>query len=322
MALGDTMDENDPLIGHTLAEKYEVEALVNTEELGKVYRARRVADGVTVHVKVFDPHKTDDELAFERFHREMVALASMEHPNVVKMLDFGDHRTLFHFIVLEDLEGISLEKLLATEKLLPIDAAVRIARQVALALDAAHAQGIVHRNLNPANIVLVAKSDRHVKVSDFGLSQVRGEVKLTRQGVRVGSPIYQAPEYLMRGTVDDRSDLYALGVILFQMITGTPIAEPGGAERPSTKVKGLPTWLDDLVFMLLSADPRGRPPSATDLVARLDAGVQSQPPPAMTPIPKGQPPAEVSNAILIGTAIVGAAAFVIIVLVAAAYMMS
>jgi serine/threonine protein kinase len=283
----DSKPAQDPLIGHQVG-RYAIRAYVGEEELGKVYAANELPGNRVVSVKVLHPHLSENREAFGRFGREMMATAMVNHPNTVQMLDFGDHRGVFHYIVLEHVDARTLADELAAKRTLPVERVAHIAAQIASALDAAHKESIIHRNLAPNNILLLnnAKGGDYVKIRDFGLSRLQSEtdedVDLTAVGTRVGTNAYMAPEYIMASVVDPKGDLYALGALMFEMLTGSPpytgktsaVLEAhvsGPIPRPSSKAK-VPPWMDDLVVKLLQKEPFERPRSGAEVIAALQKG--------------------------------------------------
>lgn len=297
-----TQVAEDPLIGHTLAGKYVIERLVREEGLGKVYDAVVLPERSLVSVKVLHPHLVEDKEAFGRFGREMLATAAVNHPNSVRMHDFGEHRGIFHFIVLERLWSTTLRMEIAREGQLSIDRTCHIAGQIASVLGVAHGEHIVHRNLTSDNVLLLdnAQTD-YVKVRDFGSSRIideRGDSDDDISGVqtRVGGATYMAPEYIDQGLVDPRGDLYALGVLMYEMLAGQPpfTGRPGDVLEahvretplPVSTHAAVPLWLDALVSTLLEKDPVMRPRSAGEVLTALQRGTGKRlQPPDLTPEP-------------------------------------
>lgn len=282
------MSTEDPLIGYNLGGRFLVERHLETEWLGKVYAAR-TRRGELVRIKVLDPALTDDHETLERFGREMLATASVEHAHTVRMIDFGEH-SVFHYLVFEYLVADTLREALQRDGTFSPERVVRVAAQICEALTAAHAQSIVHRNLTPDAVLLlrnVAHGD-YVKVKDFGLAKLRDDHLdaggLTAVGTRVGNPRYMAPEYIEDGHVDPRGDLYALGCMMYEMLVGTsPFDSPSVAqvldaqvEQPAPRVSRsvkVPRWLDDFVDRLLAKDPRGRFGNADLALQALEDGI-------------------------------------------------
>jgi serine/threonine-protein kinase len=281
--------QQDPLVGHTLAGKYVIERLVREEGLGKVYDAVILPQRAPVAVKVLHPHLVEDKESFGRFGREMLATAAISHPNSVRMLDFGEHRGIFHFLVLERLWARTLTRELATLGQLPVGRSCHISAQIASVLISAHAEKIVHRNLSSDNVLLLenAITGDFVKIRDFGTSRLyddRGQADddISDVDTRVGSVAYMSPEYIDQGIVDPRSDLYAMGILLFQMLTGEPpfTGRPGDVldahvrktPPPASEKAAVPLWLDALIATLLEKDVLLRPRNAAEVLTALQRG--------------------------------------------------
>ena len=205
------------LAGRTLG-SYQI-----TEELGRggmavVYRAYQPSLNRYVAIKVLPPQLSFDQQFVDRFQREARAAANLRHPNIVVIHDVGHHDGTY-YIVMEYLEGRTLKELVEQTGPLPPQRAARIVEQIAAALDYAHQRGFVHRDVKPAN-VFVGEGDR-VTLTDFGIAKAASETEhLTRTGTLMGTPEYMSPEQAEGGAVDHRTDLYALGVVLYQMLVG------------------------------------------------------------------------------------------------------
>jgi serine/threonine-protein kinase len=191
--------------------------------MGTVYRAGRLLIGDRVAVKVLHPDQMADPQAVERFRREAQTAARLKHPNVVTVYDFGVSREGLNYQVMELAEGESLRSLVERHGRLAETAAAEIIRQVCAALDEAHRQGIVHRDIKPENILVqTIPGGLQVKLLDFGIAALR-DVKagrLTQTGAVVGTPHYMSPEQCLGEELDGRSDIYSLGIVLFEMLTG------------------------------------------------------------------------------------------------------
>jgi serine/threonine-protein kinase len=196
--------------------------------MSEVYLARHRLIGKDFALKVLRPELAEIEEWNARFHREAMAAAAIEHPNIVDITDYGFLDSGSAFIVMEHLQGESLREILAREGALPAGRCVEIARQILSALAAAHARGVIHRDLKADNVVVVERhGEPQVKLLDFGISKILqplGDrerlVTLTGSGVVMGTPQYISPEAIQGETTDGRSDLYSLGVILYEMLTG------------------------------------------------------------------------------------------------------
>jgi len=219
----------DPLVGRTLPGGYRVTHMVGVGGMGRVYCAEQVALGRTVAVKVVHPHLADDELTAARFLNEARTASRLSHPNTVAIFDFGRTEQGQPYIVMEYLRGRDLARVADDEGPLPLRRTTDVLRQTLAALEEAHALGIVHRDLKPDNIVLepLRSGLDFVKVVDFGLAKVLDEAPtspggpaLTRPGLVCGTPEYMSPEQGRGDALDGRADLYAVGVVLFELLTG------------------------------------------------------------------------------------------------------
>jgi serine/threonine protein kinase len=225
---------DDALIGTTLPGGYVILELVGVGGMGRVYRAEQKALGRTVAVKIIHPHLLGDESASVRFITEARATSRLNHPNSVGVIDFGKNGGQL-YLVMEFLRGRDLARVTYDDGSLPFRRIVDILCQVLAALAEAHHLGIIHRDLKPENIVLepMRTGGDFVKVVDFGLAKMKVEVvptNITIPGIVCGTPDYMAPEQGRGDAIDARSDLYACGVILFQLLTGRL---PFEAESPT-----------------------------------------------------------------------------------------
>ena len=267
---------------------YDLEAIVGHGGMGVIYRARhhRLNRVVALKMLIAGAYAGPHERA--RFQREAEAVASLQHPNIVAVYDVGDHEGC-PFFTMEFLEGGSLDHKLAGTPL-PAGQAATLLITLAEAMQAAHQAGIVHRDLKPANILLTA--DGMPKVADFGLArQFEREPALTLSGVRIGTPSYMAPEQVsgIVGTIGPAADIYALGALLYEMLTGRPPFrgesvvetqrqvihdEPVAPSRLNTKV---PRDLETICLKCLSKEPERRYPSAAELADDLRRFEQGRP---------------------------------------------
>jgi hypothetical protein len=221
--------DDDPLIGRTLPGGYRVTHVVGVGGMGRVYCAEQVALGRTVAVKVVHPHLADDDLAAARFLNEARTASRLSHPNSVAIFDFGRTEQGQPYIVMEYLRGRHLARVVDDEGPLPLPRIVDVLKQTLAALEEAHALGIVHRDLKPDNVVLepLRSGLDFVKVVDFGLAKLLEEAAapprgaLTRPGLVCGTPEYMSPEQGRGDALDGRSDLYSVGIVLFELLTGS-----------------------------------------------------------------------------------------------------
>ena len=279
---GTTLEERpDPLIGKVLGRRYRIVDEIGSGGMGTVYRARHVLVGRDVAVKLLSRNATRDPMWRERFLREAQTTNLLKHENIVDITDFGDEGGAV-FLVMELLEGESLEQRLEREVLNPLEA-IDVALPVAEALARAHQLDVVHRDVKPGNIFLCeTPQGRRVKVLDFGIARARHDVKLTDTGVLLGTPEYMSPEQSLGQTVGPPSDLYALGVVLFESLAGRlPFLGNGAhllvqhAHDHPPRLKDLrpdvPADLDAVVMRLLEKSPEARYADAHALIAALQS---------------------------------------------------
>lgn len=276
------------LRGRTLDQKYYLESKLGVGGMGTVYRARRLLIGDTAAVKVLHPEQMTDSNAIERFRREAQTAARLKHPNVVTVYDFGISKDGLAYLVMELAEGESLGRLIEQQGTLPEATAAEIIRQVCAAMDEAHRQGVVHRDIKPDNILVQTIPDGvNVKVLDFGIAAVRDITasRLTRTGSIVGTPYYMSPEQCLGEELDGRSDIYGLGIVLFEMLTGVlPFNSPTPTAVVVQQVNQAPPRLRTLnanispaveavVLHALEKQREARPQTAGDLARELIAAV-------------------------------------------------
>ncbi len=217
----------DSLLGKTLAGKYRIEERLSGGGMGTVYRGTHVLMDKTVAVKVLRPSLAADEKIVARFSREARAASKISHPHALSVTDFGEAEDGVVFLVMEYLSGKTLKEILRSEGPMPLPRAVEILRQVGGALDAAHAEGVVHRDLKSDNIMLLSSSGTdYAKVLDFGIAKIKEpegayDPGLTAPDLVIGTPQYMSPEQCSQSPdIDARSDIYSLGVILYEMLVG------------------------------------------------------------------------------------------------------
>jgi len=267
-----TQQEVD-LVGTTFDGRFEILGLLGDGGMGAVYKAREIAKGREVAVKVIRTELTNDIDVAKRFLREAKVSSRLAHPNTVTVYDYGQTKDGVLFLSMELLDGRTLEEVLSSEGRVAPARAGLIGTQIFEALDAAHKQGVVHRDLKPSNIMLVkdAKGREVVKVLDFGLAKSLGSDFNTTAGFLMGTPAYLAPEIILRGEVNFASDLYAVGVLLFEILSGhvpfedeeIPAVLMAHAHRPPPALPAdIPEPVAELVFQLLSKKPSDRFASA------------------------------------------------------------
>lgn len=312
--------------GTTIAGRYEVVRLLGAGGMGSVYEAIQLAIGRRVALKVLRPDVADDPLVEARFQREARAAASVDHPSVVVVHEFGrgDDGTLF--LAMELLHGASLltriRELARASAVMAPEEAVAIACEIASALEAAHAAGVVHRDLKPDNVMLLDGGG--VKVLDFGIARILEDERASAAGDRaqltdaqqmLGTPRYMSPEAVARLPVGPSADLYALGAILFEMLTGRPVflekepvllmgqhlREPPPRLTEARPDAAAPPALEALVDAMLAKAPGQRPESAAEVRRGLLAIDWSAPRPARVAppgpaVPSGAPAAIAAHA--------------------------
>ena len=271
MAVGRRVAVGDVVAG------YEVGALAGRGGMGEVYRAHDPRLERQVALKLLSERLSDDDGFRERMLKESRLAASLDHPNVVPIYEAGEAEGRL-FIAMRYVDGTDLKVLLRREGALTPERAVAIAAQVADALDAAHAKGLVHRDVKPSNVLLDQQGGReHAYLADFGLTQSIAEAG-PADGSLMGTVDYVAPEQIRGDQVDGRADVYALGCLLFETLTGT-LPFTGSSDvavvyahleeappRPSERRQGVPAAVDDVLARAMAKDPDERPESCSALV--------------------------------------------------------
>ena len=290
----------DPVVGLVLEGRYRLEERVARGGMSTVYTATDLRLHRTVAVKIMADHLVHDPTFVGRFTREARAAAMLSHVNVVSVSDQGSDQGLV-FLVMELVRGRTLRDLLQARGRLTVGEAFAVLEPVLAGLTAAHRAGIVHRDIKPENVLIGI--DGVVKVADFGLARAvagTGQTSATG-GMLIGTVAYLSPEQLERGRADARSDVYAAGIVLYEMLTGappyagdTPLAVAyqhvhHDVPKPSTQVPGVPWQVDDLVARTTRRDPAGRPVDAGAFLAELsdlrhDLGIEP------VPVPTGRIP--------------------------------
>lgn len=276
----------DPLIGHKVDGKYELTARLGKGGMSLVYRARRVHIGDDVAVKILFGKFVKDDTALARFRREARAAAMIHHPNVITIHDFGERgdEKAPAFLVMELVKGTPLRDLLNSKDYFSIERSVRLMRGICAGAGAAHKQGIVHRDLKPENILVGAPDDDYefesVKLVDFGLAKLVADEGGASRVTVVGTPYYMSPEQCMGEPLDARSDVYSLGAMFYEMLSGhRPFAAQTVSgiinkhlyeeATPLATSLGIPRRISAAIMQALSKDPDNRQPTARDLARQL-----------------------------------------------------
>src|SRR5580700_4795022 len=263
--------------------RFRIEKLLGAGGMGKVYKAFDKELSRTVALKTLLPELVSDHLLTQRFKQELLLASKISHRNILRIHDIGEVDGV-KFITMAFIEGKDLNQLLKEELPFPLERSLKIARQLCEALDAAHSEGVVHRDFKPQN-VLVGNND-HVYVSDFGLatSPETAKMGMTRTGAVMGTPRYMSPEQVEGKPVDSRSDLYALGLVLYEMVTGaTPFSGESTFQLMYQRVQlmpkdvklvnpALPDYVARVIMHCIEKDPAKRYQSAKAILADLDAG--------------------------------------------------
>ena len=289
-----SMTTTDPLIGRIIEDRYRIEARIGAGGMGTVYQATRLMIGDAVALKVLHAEQVADPQAAERFRREAQAAARLKHPNAVSIYDFGVSREGLVFLAMELVEGQSLRSIIKQQGPLTVPAAAEIMHQACAALDEAHRQNIVHRDVKPDNIIIAATaSGLRVKVLDFGIAKLRDLApsahNLTQTGSVMGTPHYMSPEQCLGEELDGRSDIYSLGIVLYEMLAGVvPFNSPTATAVVVQHVQQAPPSLralnisispvvEAVVLRALAKKRDERPSTAADLARELSAAVSGVP---------------------------------------------
>lgn len=280
------------LPGAVIESKYRIESLIGRGNFGAVYRATHLKLKRQVAVKILRTSVGTDRISFARFEQEGVSLSRLDHPNAVSVLDFSSDENGVVFLVMELLEGHTLDEELRQLGQIPPNRCFQILRPLCQVLAAAHKLGIIHRDIKPQNIFLhqTREGEEVVKMLDFGIAKLVGDTEihqqLTLDGNSVGTPSYMAPERFLNEPYDGRSDVYSLGVTLYEMLAGrAPFQHSDGnffklirmhvTEAPaplSTFVANIPPEIDAVVAAALAKDPSDRP-SPLELAERFEAAL-------------------------------------------------
>jgi serine/threonine protein kinase len=274
---------SDPLVGRILGGRYRLLARIGAGGMSSVYLARHVVIDRRIAIKTLRRDLASDPIQRDRFLREARAVNRINHENIVEITDFGESEDGLVYLAMELVDGVSLFKAMATSPF-ATDRALHIAAQVAGALVRAHQMGVVHRDLKPENVLLTERDGDgdFVKVLDFGIAKIFDAPSLTGSQQIFGTPGYIAPEYIQSTQIDGRSDLYSLGVILYEMVTGAlpfdyeypgdllvkHVTEP--PIPPRTRLPEVHADLDAFILRCLRKDPEERFRDATQFLSELE----------------------------------------------------
>ena len=282
--------QKDPLIGLTLDEKYHLEERLGEGGMGTVYRARHLLMDRPVAIKVLHPQFVENEAARTRFQLEARAAVLLHHANAVSVTDFGQTADGLVYIVMELLEGRTLREILVKEAPLETARATSIMLQISAAVAAAHKAGIIHRDLKPSNILVTQSADApaSVKVLDFGIAKLAADIldeedasAVTLPGTPIGTPRYMSPEQYDGHDLTPAADVYSLGVILYEMLTGmAPFTGVSPIEiaikhandaplSPRAIVAAIPEDVERVVLHALEKQPEARPADAAEFRGEL-----------------------------------------------------
>src|SRR5258708_1495620 len=276
----DSIDDARFVAGTILAERYRIVGLLGKGGMGEVYRADDLRLGQPVALKFLSEHLASDSKALERLYREVRIARQVSHPNVCRVYDVGDLDGQ-HFLSMEFIKGEELSSLLRRIGRLPSDKAMEIARQICAGLAAAHNRGVLHRDLKPANVMI----DEHgnARLTDFGIAALAEEVR--GEEVRAGTPSYMSPEQLAGNELTTKSDIYSLGLVLYELFTGKKAFDAPTLSQllhlrnsdatpttPSSLVQNIDPLVERVILQCIEKDPDKRPASALQIAAALPGG--------------------------------------------------
>ena len=275
----------DRFIGLKLDGRYEITDLIGVGGMANVYRGRDIMENRVVAVKILKNEYSENEEFVRRFRNESKAIAVLSHPNIVKIYDVGYENSM-QYIVMEYIDGITLKEYIEQQGMLKWRDCVHFTIQILRALQLAHDRGIVHRDIKPQNVMLL--SDGSIKVMDFGIARFSREVESTSNEKTMGSVHYVSPEQAAGARTDERSDIYSVGVMMYEMLTGrkpfngdTPVAVAlkhmhEAPVPPSQIVSSIYPGLEDIIMHAMEKDPAKRYQSASGMIRDIEAFKQDQ----------------------------------------------
>ena len=271
------------IIGKTIANRYEIISQTGVGGMATVYTARDNVLNRKVAIKVLKDEFTTDEEFVKRFNSEAQAAASLSHPNIVSIYDVGNEDGIY-YIVMELVRGKTLKQIITEEGALPWKWSVNIAMQIASALDTAHKNNIVHRDIKPHNIIIT--EDGVAKVTDFGIAKAVSNSTITAFGTTIGSVHYFSPEQAKGGYTDAKSDIYSLGVVMYEMLTGrvpfdsdtsVSVALKHMQEPPVPPMEindNIPQAVNDIILKAMEKEPMARYQTATAMMRDLSRALK------------------------------------------------
>ncbi len=281
-------EQRDPLIGSIIKERYRIIEKVGEGGMGTVYLAEQVSVGRKVALKILHPEFARDQEFVKRFRQEARLAASLNHRSVIKVFDFDQGEDGSLFIAMEYVDGRRLKEVIQVGSL-SFDQAIRLGIQIAEGLRAAHRAGVIHRDIKPENIMVVGEQANEVKLMDFGIARLRdtgASTRLTRSGMIMGTPAYMAPEQIQGQDVSQRTDIYAFGVVLYEMLGGdVPFKAPTPSAvllkhlqempAPLRKLrKEIPTQVELVVMKTLEKEPDKRQADMQEVIEGLKKAQQ------------------------------------------------